>query len=126
MRPCAAMFAHVAARFAEHLQSFLQIDDVDSVAFAENVFLHLRIPAARLVAEVNSGLQKFFHRNFDSQVTSSLDCCLRQLSSIVLTTRAEHPFCRLLAGRDLDERLATLAGALRGPVRTGPPKTSAC
>ena len=51
-------FADKAAGFAEHLQGLLQIDDVNAVAFAENIFLHFRIPAARLVAEVNSGLQQ--------------------------------------------------------------------
>jgi hypothetical protein len=50
-------FAHEAARFAEHLEGFLKIDNVDAVAFAENVLLHFRVPATRLVTEVNSGLQ---------------------------------------------------------------------
>ncbi len=64
-------FAHEAARFAEHLEGFLQVDNVDAVAFTENVLLHLRVPASRLVTEVNSGLQQLFHRNFYCQVTSS-------------------------------------------------------
>jgi hypothetical protein len=44
------------------------------------------------VTEVNSGFQKFFHCNFYCQVASSLDCCLRQLSSIALTTRCRAAF----------------------------------
>src|SRR6266542_1702058 len=40
-------------RFAKHLLCLLQIDNVDAVALAENVFLHLRVPTAHLVAEVN-------------------------------------------------------------------------
>ena len=67
------LFGNVARRFAEHFQGLLQINNVDSVAFAENVFLHLRIPAPRLVTEMNSSLQKLFHRNFDSQSTSSIE-----------------------------------------------------
>ena len=54
----ARLLGDVARRFAEHFQGLLQIDDVNPVALAENVFLHLRIPAPRLVAEVNSGLQQ--------------------------------------------------------------------
>src|SRR5262249_23706875 len=63
-------FRDVSRSVAKHLQGFLQVNDVDTVSFAEDIFLHLRIPATRLVAEVNTGLQKLFHRNFDSQSTS--------------------------------------------------------
>ena len=65
------VLGNVARCVAEHFQGLLQIDNVDSVAFAENVFLHFRVPAARLVTEVHSGLQKLLHSNFDSQSTSS-------------------------------------------------------
>src|SRR4029077_15800978 len=44
-------FADEAARFAEHLQRFLKIDNVNAVALAEDVFLHLRIPTPGLVTE---------------------------------------------------------------------------
>src|SRR6185503_8716767 len=50
-------------RLAKHLLGFLQIDNIDAVALAENVFFHCRVPTAYLVAEVNTGLQQFFHRN---------------------------------------------------------------
>jgi hypothetical protein len=68
-------FAHEAAGFAEHFEGFLQVDNVDAVAFPENVFLHFRVPASRLVTEVNAGLQQFFHRNFYRQVSSLLNGC---------------------------------------------------
>src|ERR1039458_7377697 len=55
-------FAHEAGGVLEHFQGFLQVDYVDSVAFAEDVFLHLRIPALGLVPEVNTGFEQFLHR----------------------------------------------------------------
>jgi hypothetical protein len=50
-------------RFLEQTERLLQVDDVDAVAFAENVLLHLGIPALRLVSEVDAGLQEFLHCN---------------------------------------------------------------
>src|SRR5439155_4571630 len=41
----------------------LEIDDIDSVAFTENVLLHLRIPALGLVSKMDASLQKFLHCN---------------------------------------------------------------
>src|SRR6202051_1996340 len=70
-------FPDEAARFAEHFQRFLKIDNVNAVSFPENVLLHFRIPASRLVTEMNSGLQQLFHSNFYCQVSSFKDCCLR-------------------------------------------------
>jgi hypothetical protein len=55
-------FAHEAGGVLEHFQGFLQVDYVDAVAFAEDVFLHLRIPALGLVPEVNTGFEQFLHR----------------------------------------------------------------
>ena len=51
-----------ARRLFEELQGLLQVNDVNPVAFPVDVFLHLGVPAARLVAEVNSSLQELFHR----------------------------------------------------------------
>jgi hypothetical protein len=51
---------------------------MDAVAFPENVFLHFGVPAARLVAKVNSSLQQLLHGNFNCQVSSFKDSCLRQ------------------------------------------------
>src|SRR5207247_323095 len=53
--------AYEGVRLAELLQGLLQIDDVDPVALAEDVLLHLRIPSLRLVAEVHPGLEQFLH-----------------------------------------------------------------
>src|SRR4029453_14657651 len=47
---------------AELLERFLKVDDVNAVALAEDVLLHLRIPAFGLVAEVHSGLEQLLHR----------------------------------------------------------------
>jgi hypothetical protein len=41
----------------------LKIDDVNAIALAKDVFLHLWVPAPYLVAEVNTGLQQLFHGN---------------------------------------------------------------
>ena len=56
--------AHEVVGLAEHLDGLLQVDDVDAVAGAEDVRLHLRVPAAGLMAEVNSGLQQLLHADF--------------------------------------------------------------
>ena len=45
----------------EQLQGFLEIDDVNAVAFAEDVFLHLGVPTLGLVPEVYTGFEQFFH-----------------------------------------------------------------
>src|SRR5262249_34999091 len=44
----------------QHLR-LLEVDDVDPPALGEDEPLHLRIPAAGLVAEVDSGLQELTH-----------------------------------------------------------------
>src|SRR5258708_26632251 len=81
---------------------------MDAVAFPENVLLHFGVPAARLVAKVDSGLQQLLHGNFNCQVSSFKDSCLRQ--RVVVSDRskdrplqiaAEQPSRRQLAGRDL-------------------------
>ena len=38
-----------------------EVDDVDSVASLEDVFLHLRVPLTRLVAKVHTRVQQFFY-----------------------------------------------------------------
>ena len=45
-------------RLLEQLLGLLQVDDVDAVALAEDEATHLRVPAARLVAEMHAGLQQ--------------------------------------------------------------------
>ena len=54
-------FADETCGVFEHLQSLLQIDNIDSVTFAEDIFFHLRIPALGLVPEVNAGFEQFLH-----------------------------------------------------------------
>src|SRR5207247_7747962 len=56
-------------RLFEKLEGLLQVDDVDSIAFAVDVLLHFGIPTACLVAKVNSSLQKFLHTDV-RQITS--------------------------------------------------------
>src|SRR5204863_654957 len=57
----------------EMLEGLLKIDDVDSVPLPVDVLLHLWVPAASLVAEMDAGLQKVFHR--DTRQNSSLMIC---------------------------------------------------
>ena len=45
----------------EQLGRFLQVDDVDPVTGAEDIRLHLRVPATGLVSEVDTGLQQGLH-----------------------------------------------------------------
>jgi hypothetical protein len=45
----------------EQLLGLLEIDDVAPAALVEDDALHLRVPAAGLVAEVDSGLQELLH-----------------------------------------------------------------
>ena len=62
---------HVLARVFEHLERFLQVDNVNSVAFSENEFLHFGIPALRLVPEVDARFEQFLHGDI-RQLTSFL------------------------------------------------------
>src|SRR5262249_50052125 len=48
---------------AEELHGLLEIDDVDAVPRAEDVRLHLGVPPARLVAEVDARLEQVLHRD---------------------------------------------------------------
>ncbi len=52
---------HERIRGLDPGQRLLQIDDVDAVALAEDEPLHLRVPTAGLVTEVDSGLQQLLH-----------------------------------------------------------------
>ena len=65
----AAALADVArerGRLFDELERLLEVDDVDAPALAEDEAAHLRIPAARLVAEVDAGLQELSH-GYDGQ-----------------------------------------------------------
>jgi len=53
--------AHEVVRVLDARQGLLQVDDVDAVPLHEDEALHLRVPTACLVPEVNAGLQELFH-----------------------------------------------------------------
>ena len=57
--PEAGLFGNELQRFLEELERLLQVDDVNAVALAEDVFLHLRIPVLGLVPEVNTCFEQF-------------------------------------------------------------------
>ena len=74
----------------EELQRFLEIDDVNAVAFPEDVLLHLGIPTLGLVPEVYACFEQFFHR--DSWQLNFPLCTIVLLCAFVECARA--------AGRD--------------------------
>ena len=49
---------HGAQRAVEHGDGLLQVDDMDLVADAEQVRRHARVPAARVVAEMDAGFEQ--------------------------------------------------------------------
>ena len=53
--------AHERVRLLNPGERLLKIDDVDAVPLHEDEALHLRVPAARLMSEVDSGLQELLH-----------------------------------------------------------------
>ena len=53
--------AHKVVRLLELLNGLLQVDDVYAVALAIDILGHLGVPAAGLVTEVHTGLQKLLH-----------------------------------------------------------------
>ena len=52
---------HELQRVLEQPVGLLQVDDVDPVALAEDVLLHLRVPAAGLVPEVDARFEQVLH-----------------------------------------------------------------
>ena len=55
--------ADVLHRLLVHRHRLFEIDDVNLVALAEDEIGHLRIPVARLVAEMDAGFQHLTHRD---------------------------------------------------------------
>jgi hypothetical protein len=53
--------AHRLQRTVQHRHGLGEVDDVDIIAGAEDVFRHLRIPAMGLMAEVDASLQQLTH-----------------------------------------------------------------
>ena len=56
-----AKIGDIIRRVLEHLQRLLQVDDVNAVALAKDVFLHLRIPTLGLMPEVHTCFEQFLH-----------------------------------------------------------------
>jgi hypothetical protein len=61
------------AGFAEHLQGFLQVDDVNAIASPR--YIPSSCSNARLVTEMNTGLQQLLHGDFYCHFPSLLDGC---------------------------------------------------
>jgi hypothetical protein len=57
-------FAHLDQGLVEQRHGLRQVDDVDIGPRAEDVALHLRVPAVGLVAEVGAGFEKLPHGEF--------------------------------------------------------------
>jgi hypothetical protein len=54
--------AHGLQRALQQRLGLGEIDDVDIVAHAEDVIAHLRVPAVRLMAEMDASLEQLAHR----------------------------------------------------------------
>ena len=98
----------------------LEVDDVDSVSFAEDVRCHLRVPVSRLVTEVNSGLQHAAHRDDGHQGFLENGLCLHAPHA---PTPLEAPgrTCRYVCGFVVlpcprRARIYTISSTLRSPV----------
>jgi hypothetical protein len=59
-------------RLLEQALRLQQVDDVDAAALAVDEAAHLRVPAARLVAEVDSGLQQLLDADLGRHVGAPL------------------------------------------------------
>jgi hypothetical protein len=64
--------AHYDFEVSNHRNGLLQINDVNTVARAEDVGFHLRIPAAGLVPEMDSRFEQLFHGNIDHNFSPSV------------------------------------------------------
>src|SRR5439155_21117517 len=64
--------AYELARLAQHPHGLLQIDDVDTVAGAEDIGFHLGAPPAGLVAEMDPRFKQLLDRNVDHESCLSL------------------------------------------------------
>src|SRR5579875_3705479 len=72
----AGKVAHKVVGAAKHAHGLLQIDDMNPVTSPEDIRLHLGVPAAGLVPEVDASLQKLFHADFGHGIFSLLGCLL--------------------------------------------------
>ncbi len=55
------LLAYEAHGLVEPAHGLLEIDDVNTVAFGENEWTHARVPAARLVAEMDASFKQRLH-----------------------------------------------------------------
>ena len=108
----------------EQLGGLGQVDDVDAAALGEDEALHLRIPAAGLVAEVDSGLQELTHGD-DCQGSGPLSWLIGGAAGVARAEpmlRARHPRPFFLPGRRNWTRQSVAAlrpcGAWTWPKRT--------
>jgi hypothetical protein len=65
-------FADEAVGILEVTDGFLQVNDIDSIARAEDVRLHLGVPALGLMTEMDTGLQQLLHGDLGHAVLSPL------------------------------------------------------
>ena len=63
LRPRRRQGAHKVGRLVEPADRLFEVDDVDLVALPVDERLHLRVPAAGLVAVVDSGVDQFLRSN---------------------------------------------------------------
>ena len=59
-------------------QRLLQVDDVDAIALGHDEALHLGVPAAGLVPEVDAALQELAHGD-DGHASSLFSCSVRSV-----------------------------------------------
>ena len=71
--PSAASWLTNSSASWNSFDGLAEVEDVDAVALAEDVRLHLGIPALRLVAEVHAGFQQILHRD-RGQIPPSCPC----------------------------------------------------
>src|SRR4029079_12782467 len=76
----AGKIADERVRLFDARERLLQVDDVDPVPLHEDEALHLRVPAARLMSEMDSGLQQLLHCD-NGHVGLPFFLRLRQLAS---------------------------------------------
>ena len=62
----------------------LQVDNVDTIASAEDIRLHLGVPALGLMTEVHAGFKQLFHG----------DLCHFSYSFILVDFLRPDPFCQ--------------------------------
>ena len=76
----------------DQIQRLEQVDDVDSVTLGKDVLLHLRVPTAGLVTELETGLQHFAHSDLSHGITTFLvGYCLAMRSCVQLPLQGCRP-----------------------------------